>query len=163
MEVPLVVAHLHTSRSRCRDFSCLRQSYLLLNESQQNVHWKGRKLGSIFFALDAVVALFLCRLLNELLRRLPDVAELADAVECADELLHSLPRLVEESDRRSGPWFAGDAMICESVSPPAWKNPGDHAVPFGVRGDDEYFIDDFGREYTLLRLGSLERYAGLSG
>jgi hypothetical protein len=79
-----------------------------LNASQQNVHLKGRASGFAFLELEIEPAFFLERLFAELLRLTLDAAELAEAVECADELLHSLPKLVVESDRRNGSLGVGE-------------------------------------------------------
>ncbi len=40
-------AHIHFSSDKCSDFSCLVQSYLELNVSVQNVHWKTRFLSLV--------------------------------------------------------------------------------------------------------------------
>lgn len=158
--MPSTGAHFQTSRSRCRDFSCRLQSYLLLKASQQKVHLKGLSSIFAFFELDAVV-LFLCRRWEEPLRRPADVAELAEAVEYADELLHSLPRLVLESDRLSGPLNVVMAGSKVPVLSMAWALSGVHTPSARPGANAGGRIDGLWREYRLLLRGSRDLYVVL--
>lgn len=82
--VPPNGAHRQRSRLRWSDFSCLAQSYLLLNKSQQNVH--GNILLSWFLSFIFVVftRVRFVTLLRERLLELRKVAELVEALEAEE-------------------------------------------------------------------------------
>ena len=126
------------------------------------MHLKGRASISTFFELEVETAFFLDRLLEELLRLTLDAAELADAVDCAEELLHSLPRLVVESDLRNGSLGAGETSPSVSRASIASWNPSGHAGPVENCGSSDCRIGGPCREYKLLRRGNLDLYTGLS-
>ena len=133
-----------------------------MKASQQNVHLKGRASGFAFLELEIELAFFLERLFAELLRLTRDAAELAEAVEWAEELLHSLPKLVLESDRRSGSLNVGERSPSVPRASIAWERPGDHAGPFKTCGDSDCRMGGPWREYRLLRRGKRDLYTGLS-
>ena len=126
------------------------------------MHLKGRPSGFAFLELEIEPVFFLERLFAELLRLTLDAAELAEAVECADELLHSLPKLVVESDRRSGSLGVGERSPCVPLVSIACEKPRGHAGPVGTCGDSDCRIGGPCREYKLLRRGKRDLYAGLS-
>lgn len=126
------------------------------------MHLKGRASGFVFLELEIEPAFFLERLFEELLRLTLDAAELAEAVECADELLHSLPKLVVESDRRSGSLGVGERSPCVPCRSIACEKPRGHAGPVETCGDSDCRIGGPCREYRLLRRGKRDLYAGLS-
>jgi hypothetical protein len=126
------------------------------------VHLKGRASGFAFLELEIEPAFFLERLFAELLRLTLDAAELAEAVECADELLHSLPKLVVESDRRNGSLVVGERSPCVLCASIACEKPMGHAGPLNTCGDSDCRIGGPCREYKLRRRGNRDLYAGLS-
>lgn len=124
------------------------------------MHLKG--LGSAFsFREPDDFVFFRCRLCEELLRRLVEVAELADAVEYADELLHSLPTLAilaEESDRRSGRCSADEFTSKAPAGSTPCVSSGIHSGSFTLAGRADFLNEGLEREYRLLRRGRRERY-----
>lgn len=92
--------------------------------------------------LDVALVFLFWRVREELLRRLVDVAELADAVEYADELLHSLPKLLVESERLSEPLCARTGSMGGSEVPKVCARPGDRAGLFGMCDKDDCLIAD---------------------
>ena len=123
------------------------------------MHLKGRTSAFAFLELEIEPAFFLERLFAELLRLTLDAAELAEAVEWVEELLHSLPKLVFEFDRRSGSLSVGERSPRASI---AWERPGDHVGPFKACGDNDCRMGGPWREYRLLRRGKRDLYTGLS-
>lgn len=91
--------HNQPSRLRCNDFSCRDQSYLLLKESQQNVHWKIRR--SLLVPLVLLKRFVFVTAARALDRDLEDLAEAADL---EDALVLSLFRLPVEAARLNAGW-----------------------------------------------------------